>query len=192
MVDSHGTDFWQFSVLVSKSACLQGVLTSCLDSSFRYDVMKFVSLRNPIICRLGGFFMSSASFVGRYDVSFMVPCRDPVSLRVSLPSTLWKEKKKGITLTAASQVLDLGLGFPNSPSRILLCYADWLASDPDLPLILILSVSADFFTLRIWQHTMIQVFFLKLWQNTGFFCQECEKDFLYSLVIHVPIFPLKF
>ena len=53
----------------------------------------------------------------------------------------------------------------------------------DLPLILILSVYADFLPLEFGK---IQIFFLEIWQNTDFLFQECERVFfIFSLFIQI-------
>ena len=57
-----------------------------------------------------------------------------------------------------------------------------LNEDTDLPLILILSVYTDFLPFEFGK---IQIFFLKIWQNTDFF-EECERIFfIFSLVIQI-------
>ena len=54
--------------------------------------------------------------------------------------------------------------------------------NPDLPLILILSVYTDFLPLEFGK---IQIFFLEIWQNTDFF-KECERVFfIFSLFIQI-------
>ena len=78
--------------------------------------------------------------------------------------------------------------------------ADNTRRQPDLPLIPILSVYTDFFTLRIWKNTYFLpknvakyrlIVFLEIWQNEDFFFQECERVFfMVSLVIQN--FPLKY
>ena len=52
----------------------------------------------------------------------------------------------------------------------------------NLPLILILSVYTDFLPVKFGK---IQIFFLKIWQNTDFF-EECVRIFfIFSLVLQV-------